>query len=116
MYVQDIFDARENIDGGVRYLRVLTNEFDGDMVKIVAAYNAGPGRGAEVRRPGASVRGDAGLRPEGARAVLPVQAGGGDDLAAGAGDVGGEPGGRPSDADFLDAALPRGRAARGGAR
>lgn len=42
MYVKDIFDARENIEGGTRYLRVLANEFDGDMVKIVAAYNAGP--------------------------------------------------------------------------
>ena len=42
MYVKDIFDAKENIEGGVRYLRVLANEFEGDMVKIVAAYNAGP--------------------------------------------------------------------------
>lgn len=42
MYVKDIFDVKDNIEGGVRYLRVLANEFDGDMVKIVAAYNAGP--------------------------------------------------------------------------
>jgi soluble lytic murein transglycosylase-like protein len=42
MYVRDIFDAKENIEGGVRYLRILANEFEGDMVKIVAAYNAGP--------------------------------------------------------------------------
>ncbi len=42
MYVKDIFDAKDNIEGGVRYLRVLANEFDGDMVKMVAAYNAGP--------------------------------------------------------------------------
>lgn len=42
MYVKDIFDARENIEGGVRYLRVLANLFKGDMVKMVAAYNAGP--------------------------------------------------------------------------
>jgi len=42
MYVQDIFDPKDNIEGGVRYLRVLANEFDGDMVKMVAAYNAGP--------------------------------------------------------------------------
>ena len=33
----------------MRYLRVLANQFDGDMVKMVAAYNAGPGRGEEVR-------------------------------------------------------------------
>ena len=43
MYVDDILDPRENIHGGVRYLRVLTNEFDGDLVKVIAAYNAGPG-------------------------------------------------------------------------
>ncbi len=42
MYVKDIFDAKDNIQGGTRYLRVLANEFDGDMVKMVAAYNAGP--------------------------------------------------------------------------
>ncbi|HEX8819218.1 MAG TPA: lytic transglycosylase domain-containing protein [Archangium sp.] len=42
MYVRDIFDTRENIEGGVRYLRVLANLFGGDMVKMVAAYNAGP--------------------------------------------------------------------------
>jgi soluble lytic murein transglycosylase-like protein len=42
MYVTDIFDVKDNIEGGVRYLRVLANRFDGDMVKMVAAYNAGP--------------------------------------------------------------------------
>lgn len=43
MYVDDAFDPRENIHGGVRYLRVLTNLFEGDLVKVTAAYNAGPG-------------------------------------------------------------------------
>jgi soluble lytic murein transglycosylase-like protein len=42
MYVRDIFDVKDNIDGGVRYLRVLANEFGGQMEKIIAAYNAGP--------------------------------------------------------------------------
>jgi len=42
MFVKDIFDAKENIEGGTRYLRVLANAFSGDMVKMVAAYNAGP--------------------------------------------------------------------------
>jgi len=42
MFVKDIFDAKENIEGGTRYLRVLANQFSGDMVKMVAAYNAGP--------------------------------------------------------------------------
>lgn len=42
MYVKDIFDIRDNIEGGARYLRTLANMYDGDMVKMVAAYNAGP--------------------------------------------------------------------------
>jgi len=42
MFVTDAFDPKQNIHGGVRYLRVLANMFDGDMVRIVAAYNAGP--------------------------------------------------------------------------
>ncbi len=42
MYVQNIFDARDNIFGGVRYLRKLANEFDGQFEVMVAAYNAGP--------------------------------------------------------------------------
>ncbi|MFL5318583.1 MAG: lytic transglycosylase domain-containing protein [Myxococcaceae bacterium] len=42
MYVKDIFAPRDNIEGGVRYLRVLANMYDGDMVKMIAAYNAGP--------------------------------------------------------------------------
>jgi soluble lytic murein transglycosylase-like protein len=42
MYVKDIFDVQQNIDAGARYLRVLANEFEGDMVKMLAAYNAGP--------------------------------------------------------------------------
>jgi soluble lytic murein transglycosylase-like protein len=42
MYVRDIFDVKDNIDGWVRYLRVLANEFGGQMEKIIAAYNAGP--------------------------------------------------------------------------
>jgi soluble lytic murein transglycosylase-like protein len=42
MYVRDIFDVRDNIEGGTRYLRTLANLFDGNMVQMVAAYNAGP--------------------------------------------------------------------------
>ena len=38
----DILDPRENILSGVQYLRVLINQFDGDFIRVVAAYNAGP--------------------------------------------------------------------------
>ncbi len=39
--VKDIHDPRENIFGGVRYLRLLANMFNGDLDFTVAAYNAG---------------------------------------------------------------------------
>lgn len=41
MMVNDVFDPRQNIFGGVRYLRVLANLFDGDLELTIAAYNAG---------------------------------------------------------------------------
>lgn len=41
MQVKDISDPRENIFGGVRYLRVLANTFNGDLELTVAGYNAG---------------------------------------------------------------------------
>lgn len=43
MEVRDIFDPRENIFGGTRYLRVLANLFNGDLQLTIAAYNAGEG-------------------------------------------------------------------------
>lgn len=42
MYVDDPVDPAQNIMGGTRYLRVLANQFGGDMLLTVAAYNAGP--------------------------------------------------------------------------
>lgn len=41
--VHNINDPRENIDAGVCYLKKLLTTFNGDTVKAVAAYNAGPG-------------------------------------------------------------------------
>jgi soluble lytic murein transglycosylase-like protein len=43
MQVRDLDDPRENIFGGVRLLRVLANEFNGDLELTIAAYNAGDG-------------------------------------------------------------------------
>lgn len=41
--VTDAFDPRQNVYGGARYLRLLANRYDGDMVLVLAAYNAGAG-------------------------------------------------------------------------
>jgi soluble lytic murein transglycosylase-like protein len=41
MLVRDVFDPRENIFGGTRYLRVLANLFNGDLELTLASYNAG---------------------------------------------------------------------------
>jgi len=43
MGVQDVWDPRENIFGGARYLRTMLDQFDGDIEKTLASYNAGPG-------------------------------------------------------------------------
>jgi soluble lytic murein transglycosylase-like protein len=52
MYVSDAWDPSQNIEGGARYLRILANQYQGDLVKTLAAYNAGP---EAVRRAGGEV-------------------------------------------------------------
>jgi soluble lytic murein transglycosylase-like protein len=42
MYVRDAWSPEENIEGGARYLRTLANQYQGDLVMTLAAYNAGP--------------------------------------------------------------------------
>jgi soluble lytic murein transglycosylase-like protein len=42
MQITNVFDPRENIFGGTRYLRIMANRFDGAIRLTLAAYNAGP--------------------------------------------------------------------------
>lgn len=44
MGVTDIDDPIQNINGGLKYLNTLNQKYGGDVAKIIAAYNAGPGR------------------------------------------------------------------------
>ena len=41
--VTNSFDARQNINGGVRFLKNLLDYYSGDVSKALAGYNAGPG-------------------------------------------------------------------------
>jgi membrane-bound lytic murein transglycosylase MltF len=42
--VTDVFDPGANVEGGTRYLSELLVRYDFDLVKALAAYNAGPER------------------------------------------------------------------------
>ena len=41
--VTSIYDPKQNIDAGVRYMRWLLDTFNGDVVLALAGYNAGEG-------------------------------------------------------------------------
>jgi hypothetical protein len=42
--VKNALDTRQNIAGGVKYLKMCLNRFDQDVGLALAAYNAGPGK------------------------------------------------------------------------
>ncbi len=43
MNVKNIWNPEDNIFGGTKYLSKMLEQFDGDLEKSLAAYNAGPG-------------------------------------------------------------------------
>lgn len=47
--VSNVFNPRENIEGGVRYLKYLLSLFDNDVRLSLAAYNAGENLVADLR-------------------------------------------------------------------
>ncbi len=44
MGTRNVFDIRQNIEGGVKYLRLLLDMFNGDVMLALAGYNAGEHR------------------------------------------------------------------------
>lgn len=43
MNVKDPFDPKQNIMGGTKYLRRLSDRYDGDINLVLSGYHAGPG-------------------------------------------------------------------------
>jgi soluble lytic murein transglycosylase-like protein len=49
MNVSNVFNPKENIEGGVRYFKYLLSLFNNDLRLSLAAYNAGENLVAELR-------------------------------------------------------------------
>ena len=47
--VENAFDPAANLEGGTRYLRALLERYNFDLIKALAAYNAGPQRVEQYR-------------------------------------------------------------------
>jgi hypothetical protein len=43
MGARDLYNPEQNVDAGVRYIKYLDKRFNGDIKKIIAAYNGGEG-------------------------------------------------------------------------
>ncbi|MDP9195049.1 MAG: lytic transglycosylase domain-containing protein [Acidobacteriota bacterium] len=43
MGARDLYNPEQNVDAGVKYIKYLDKRFDGDLKKIIAAYNGGEG-------------------------------------------------------------------------
>ena len=53
--VKDPFHSVQNINGGARYLQILWKRYKGDLTRVIASYNTGPGnvpRRGKLKLPG----------------------------------------------------------------